>query len=134
MENMEKKVRITKAQRFEDIKALLQGKPISYETDVEVAIEFLNHEIELLAKKNNNTTGEKKLTSTQKENETYKEMILDYLSTCDENGATCTQIFKEVPELSQYSSQKVGALCRQLKLASKVVSTEIKGRTYFKLA
>lgn len=131
MQNTEKKIRITKAQRFEDIKAMLNGEPVTYGTDVATAVEVIDHEIELLAKKNSGDT--KKQTATQKENEGYKEQILEFLAGCD-TGVTCSQIFKAIPALSDFSNQKVSALCRQLKLAGRVTSYEEKGKTLFKLA
>lgn len=130
----EKKIRVTKAQRFEDIKALLNGEAVTYGTTIEVACEVLDHELELLAKKN--AGGDKKMTPTQKENEGYKEQILEFLAGLpeDSQGVTCTEILKGVPVLSDFSNQKVSALVRQLKNAGRVVSTEVKGKALFSLA
>lgn len=113
----EKKVRITKVQRFEDIKALLTGEPVTYGTTVDIAVTVIDHELELLAKKNS-STGDKKLTPTQQENEALKEQIVEYLSTLpdDTDGVTCTEILKSVPALTDFSNQKVAALVRQLKM------------------
>ena len=61
------KTRITKAMRFEDIKAMLNGQPVTYGTTTEDAVDFIEYEVALLAKKN---SGEnKKQTKTQQENE-----------------------------------------------------------------
>ena len=49
---MEKAKKVTKAQRFEDIKALLTGEDVVYGTDVDTALAVIDHELELLAKKN----------------------------------------------------------------------------------
>lgn len=127
----EKKIRITKSQRFEDIIAMLNGEPVKYGTDSTMAIEVLTHEMELLAKKNNSDT--KRQTAAQKENEGYKELIIEFLSI-KPDGATCSEVLKGIPALSDYSNQKVSALLRQLKLASRVVTAEVKGKTYFSLA
>lgn len=131
----EKKVRITKAQRFEDIKALLTGEPVTYGTTVDIAVTVIDHELELLAKKNSGT-GDKKLTPTQQENEALKEQIVEFLSTLpdDADGATCTEILKSVPALADFSNQKVAALVRQLKMAGRVVATEKKGKSLFRMA
>ena len=48
---MEKTPRITKAMRFEDIKALLNGQPVSYGTSIEDAVNFIDYEMNLLTKK-----------------------------------------------------------------------------------
>lgn len=127
---MEKTTRITKAMRFEDIKALLNGQPVTYGTSIEDAVDFIDHEVNLLAKKN---SGEnKKPTKAQEENEGYKALILEFLT--DKNGVTCTDILKGVPVLSEFSNQKISALMRQLRLAGKVTVDEVKGKSLFRLA
>lgn len=131
----EKKVRITKAQRFEDIKALLNGDPVTYGTTPETAVIVIDHELELLAKKNSGS-GDKKLTQTQQENEALKEQIMEFLAGLpeDTDGVTCTEILKSVPALADFSNQKVAALVRQLKMAGRVVATEKKGKSLFRMA
>lgn len=131
----EKKVRITKAQRFEDIKALLNGDSVTYGTTPEIAVTVIDHELELLAKKNSGS-GDKKLTQTQQENEVLKEQIMEFLAGLpeDTDGVTCTEILKSVPALADFSNQKVAALVRQLKMADRVVATEKKGKSLFRIA
>lgn len=126
---MEKTTRITKAMRFEDIKALLNGQPVTYGTTIEQAVEFIDKELDLLARKN---SGDKKPTKVQEENEGYKALILEFL--IDKNGVTCTDILKGVPALSEFSNQKISALMRQLRLAGKVTVDEVKGKSLFRLA
>lgn len=130
----EKKIRITKAQRFEDIIAMLNGESVKYGTDVPTAVEVLNHEMELLARKNNSDS--KKQTAAQKENEGYKALILEYLATLpdDSKGATCTEVMKSVPEFADFNNQKISALMRQLRIAERVVCEEVKGKSMFRLA
>lgn len=131
---MEKTTRITKAMRFEDIKALLNGDTVTHGTSLDDAISFIDHEVELLARKN--SSGEKKQTAAQKENEGYKALILEYLATLpdDSKGVTCTEIMKSVPEFADFNNQKISALVRQLKLAERVVGEEVKGKSLFRLA
>lgn len=131
----EKKIRITKAQRFEDIKALLTGEAVTYGTTVDIAVGVIDHELELLAKKNS-STGNKKLTPTQQENEALKEQIVEFLSTLpdDSDGMTCTEILKSVPALTDFSNQKVAALVRQLTEAHRIVATKKKGKSLFRMA
>lgn len=124
------KTRITKAMHFEDIKAMLNGQPVTYGTTIEQAVEFIDKELGLLARKN---SGEnKKPTKVQEENEGYKALILEFLT--DKNGVTCTDILKGVPALSEFSNQKISALMRQLRLAGKVTVEEVKGKSLFRLA
>lgn len=127
---MEKTTRITKAMHFEDIKALLNGQPVTYGTTIEQAVEFIDKELGLLARKN---SGEnKKPTKAQEENEGYKALILEFLA--DKDGVTCTDVLKGVPTLSEFSNQKISALMRQLRLAGKVTVEEVKGKSLFRLA
>lgn len=128
------KTRITKAMHFEDIKAMLNGQPVTYGTTIEQAVEFIDKELGLLARKN---SGEnKKQTKTQKENEGYKALILEFLATLpdDKDGVTCTEIIKGVTEFEGFSTQKISPLVRQLMAADKVTKTEAKGKSLFRLA
>lgn len=127
------KTRITKAMRFEDIKALLNGETVTYGTTVEQAVEFIDKEMGLLARKN---SGDKKSTKTQQENKKYKVLICDFLANKPEEkkGYTCTEVIKLVPELNEFSTQKIAPLMRQLENAGKVAREEVKGKTLFHLA
>ncbi len=121
--------RVTKAQRFSDIKALLNGENVTYGTTVKEAVKFIDKELSLLAKKN---SGEKKLTDKQKDNEGYKAQILDFLT--NNPGVTCTIIQKGIPEFAEFNNQKVAALVRQLTEAGQVVKVMEKGKALFSLA
>lgn len=125
--------RVTKAMRYTDLKALLNGETPTYGTTVEQAIEFIDKEMGLLARKN---SGDKKPTKTQQENEKYKVLIMEFLANKpdDKQGYTCTEIIKAVPELNEFSTQKVAPLMRQLENADKVAREEVKGKTLFHLA
>lgn len=127
------KTRITKAMRFEDIKALLNGETVTYGTTVEQAVEFIDKEMGLLARKN---SGDKKPTKTQQENEKCKVLICDFLANKPEEkkGYTCTEVIKLVPELNEFSTQKIAPLMRQLENVGKVAREEVKGKTLFHLA
>lgn len=125
--------RVTKAQRFADIKAILSGEPITYGTTIDEAMGFIDNEISLLAKKN---SGEHKMTSTQAQNEVFKELIINYMcgSHIDPNGVTCSDINKGIPELTEFNNQKISSLMRQLKSAGRVKDHKVKGKTLFVLA
>ena len=122
--------RVTKSQRFEDTIALLTGKPVQYGTTVAEAVAVLRKEQEQLAKKN---SSDKKPTKTQEENEGYKALIIDFLSTQAE-GVTVTIIQKGVPEFEGFNNQKVAALVRQLVEAGKVQKQVVKGKSLFLIA
>lgn len=121
--------RITKAMRFEDIKALLNGGDVSHGTTIEDALAFCDAELALLAKKN---TSDKKPTKTQEQNEGYKALILDYLRGQSE-GVTCTDVQKSVTEFADFNNQKIAALMRQLVDAGKVSKAVVKGKALFSI-
>ena len=129
----DKKVRITKAQRFSDIKAILMGEDTKYTTTLEDAIAFIDRELELLAKKNSKTDSGKSVAE-QAQLEQDKADILDYLGTLDpeSKGVTCTEIVNITPRFK--NNQIVSYLVRQLKAENRVVSQTYKGKTLISLA
>lgn len=114
--------KMTKREKFEMLMAIPEVKSNP------VLSEFIDHELELLAKKN---TSEKKPTAVQVANEALKQTIMDVLN---ENGGlmTVTDIQKSCEELAVLSNQKVSALIRQLKDDGKVEKIEDKRKSYFK--
>ena len=92
-------------------------------------IAFIDHELELLAKKN---SAEKKPTAQQVANEGIKAAIVAGMAP--NRLYTITEIQKEIPECAEMSNQKVSALVRQLKDAGLVIKTEDKRKSYFSLA
>lgn len=113
--------KMTKAQMFALIKEVEGVK----ENDAMVA--FIDHELELLAKKSAN----KKPTKTQEENEVIKTEILGVLTN---EGMTVTEIQGKSDTLGGLSNQRVSALLRQLVDAEKVVKVVDKKKSYFSLA
>ena len=111
--------KMTKREMFEQIKSHLTDP-------AEVA--FVEHELELLAKKN---SGEKKPTAQQVANESLKQTIIEVLT---DNGGlmTVTDVQKSCEELSVLSNQRVSALLRQLKDDGKVERVEDKRKAFFK--
>jgi predicted RNA-binding protein (virulence factor B family) len=115
--------KITKRERFE---SLLNMVEVQADPGM---VEFINHELELLAKKN---SSEKKPTAQQVANEAIKQAIIDGMER--DHLYTITDIQKNVPECADLSNQKVSALVRQLKDDGVVVKTEDKRKSYFSLA
>jgi hypothetical protein len=138
MATTEKTVRITKAMRFEDIKSMLWGSEVQNGTSVQEAVDFLDREIALLAKKNSRSSGSKKPTAEQEANAIFKAHILEFLGTlpADSDGVTCTEIQKAVPGLENWQVQKTSQLMLQLgdKGSGQVINQKIKGKSLFKLA
>ena len=119
---MEKQKKMTKKDMFAQI--------LSHTTD-KAEREFLEHEMELLAKKN--ATATKTLTPTQKANEDTKSAIVEFLAESGK-GLTITDMIKQVPACAELSNQKVSALVRQLCDTLVLVRYEEKGKAYFKVA
>jgi hypothetical protein len=117
--------RITKAQKF----AMLKAIPAVAENAM--LVEFIDHEIDLLSKKN---AGEKKLTPQQVANEAFKQAILDAMTADPKRLFTITEIVKEVPACADLTNQRVSALMRQLIEAKVVVRIEDKRKAFFRLA
>ena len=115
--------KITKRERFESLLTLSQ-----VQADPGM-VEFINHELELLARKN---SSEKKPTAQQVANEAIKQAIVDGMER--DHFYTITDIQKNVPECAELSNQKITALVRQLKEDGLVVKTEDKRKSYFSLA
>lgn len=102
-------------------------------------VDFCNHQIELLDKKSNGSTG---LTKVQKENEIIKDIILKELAKYQgENGVTITDLMKQSDVLSSYvteagnnlTNQKMSALMKKL-VDEKIVSrTTDKKKSYFQI-
>ena len=116
--------KLTKKEKFEMLKAI----PAVQENGM--LIEFINHEIELLAKKG--AGGEKKMTATQKVNEGVKTTIMESM----EPGQlySISDMIKQFDCCMDMSNQRVNALVRQLLKAELVDRIEVKRRAYFALA
>ena len=113
----------TKREKFEMLMAIAEVKANP------ILSEFIEHEIELLAKKN---STEKKPTAQQTENAGIKDIIIEVL-TDEEKGMTISAMQKKNADLGEYSNQKISALVRQMILDGIVEKTEEKGKAYFRL-
>ena len=113
--------KMTKKDYFEQIKA-----KYNLSTD---EIAFIDHEIELLEKKN---SADKKPTAQQVANKSTQEAILANMA--DGQMYTITDLIKTVPECADMTNQRVSALVRQLVTDGAVVRIEDKRKAYFKKA
>lgn len=118
--------KMTKREKFEMLKA------IPAVADNSLLVEFIDHELELLAKKNASATGERKLTETQKVNETIKDGILEGMA--DNRLYTITELIKEVPACAGLTNQKVSAIVRQMYDCSNPTIEKVvdKRKSYFR--
>ena len=84
---------------------------------------FINHELELLDKKNSKST----MTKTQTENENIKKVIVNALTEIS-TPVTITELQKRCIDLENYSNQKISALLKQLvdnEIVKKVVEKRV---------
>ena len=118
--------KITKRETFTEIVEILKG------LGKERLVGVMEHELELLAKKN--ASGNGKLTATQKENEVIKEEIVKSLAVNPDRLYTITEMLKEFDCCKPYTNQKISALLKQLIADGKVEKIVEKRKSYFKLA
>lgn len=113
--------KLTKRDHFNHLLSLPEVK------SNDVLVDFINHEIELLDRKN---SSEKKPTATQVANDGIKTAILNGM----EEGKlyTITDLIKSIPEIADLTNQKVSALVRQL-MPEYIEKIEDKRKSYFRL-
>ena len=116
--------KMTKREKFE----MLATIPAVAENDM--LMEFISHELDLLAKKNTSSTGEKKLTATQLANEGLKSEILDMMDM--DTLYSIDQMIKTFPCCAELSTSKVSAMLTQLIKAEKVERVADKRKAYFR--
>ena len=114
--------KMTKAQKF----AMLRAIPAVAENAM--LVEFIDHEVELLSKKN---SAEKKPTAQQVANAGIVTAIIEGMEP--NRLYTVTEVIKSIPQCADLTNQRVSALLRQLVEAGKVKRTEDKRKAYFSL-
>lgn len=114
--------KITKAQKF----AMLKAIPAVAEN--EMLVEFIDHEMELLAKKN---SADKKPTAQQTANAEIAKAIVETMSAEPNRLFTITEIIKSVPACAELTNQRVSAIVRGL-IDVSVERVEEKRKAYFR--
>lgn len=114
--------KITKREMFEAIKAVL--------TD-EAQIAFIDHELELLAKKNAYKSD--KPTKVQTANVALKERIIAIMASEPNRLFTASEVLKALDD-EALSGSKVTAMLTQLKNDGVIVRTEDKRKAFFQIA
>ena len=98
----------------------------------EKLVKFIEHELDLLAKKN--ASGEGKKTATQIANDEIKNGIVEFLENEPNRLMTVSEMIKEIECCKPYVNQKISALVKQLKDEGRIVKIEEKRKSYFKIA
>lgn len=113
--------KMTKRDYFNELLAIAEVK------ENKAMVDFINHELELLEKKNASKSST--MTKEQKANAELKDQIVSEM----ENGKryTITDMLKELPCCEGYTNQKIGALVRQLVAEGVLVRVEDKRKAYF---
>ena len=93
-------------------------------------VKFIEHELELLAKKNA-SASDRKPTAVQIANEGIKATILENMKP--NQLYTITDFIKNIAELNDLTNQRVSALVRQLMNDGKVERIEDKRKAYFRI-
>lgn len=116
--------KMTKREKFEMLKALNEVK------ENPMLVDFIEHELELLARKN--ASGEKKLSASQVANEGIKSEILEEMSVNPNRLYSISEMIKVFECCKELTNQKISALIRQLVADGKVERVEEKRKAYFR--
>ena len=120
--------RLTKKDYFEMIKGVCADR-----TDI---VDFCNHEIELLSRKNSKSGA----TKTQKENEIVANMLVEELAKIGK-PITITDLMNTSENVKNYTlengnnltNQKISAIFKQLVESQKIVKVVDKKKSYFSI-
>lgn len=122
--------KFTKTELFNRLSAIVSSASIE-DTEKDRLVNFIAHEVELIAKKRASKTE----TPQERNNTTTMELILEAL-TDKTSGMTITELTK-VPNIAAIegnSTHRISALVTKLKNAGKVTRVEVKGVAFFFLA
>lgn len=92
-------------------------------------VEFIEHELELLAKKN---SAEKKPTAQQVANAGVAEAILSHMGAEPNRLFTITELIKEVPACAELTNQRVSAIVRGM-IGVSIERIEEKRKAFFRV-
>lgn len=120
--------RLTKKDYFEMIKGVCADR-----TDI---VDFCNHEIELLSRKNSKSGA----TKTQKENEIVANMLVEELAKVGK-PITITDLMNTSDTIKNYTlengnnltNQKISAIFKQLVESQRIVKVVDKKKSYFSI-
>ena len=121
--------KMTKKDYFATIRSYIETTGLTKlgEVPADEVLAFIDHEVELLSKKN---SAEKKPTAVQIANEGIKQAIVNGMEP--DKLYTITDIIKSVPECADLTNQRVSALVRQL-MPEYIERVEEKRKAYFRL-
>lgn len=115
--------KMTKREWYAVLVGIVEGSDYA---DKDGALDFINHEVELLAKK----SGKTGKTKVQKENEVLVEQVFDELVTMGK-PMTVTELQGASEFFAQFSNQKLSALLKKLKDAERIDKVVEGKKSYF---
>ena len=115
--------KLTKREKFEMVAKIKEV------AENPILAEFIEHELELLAKKNSADRG---LNSNQKANEKIKDAILEEMANAPNRLFSITEMIKNFECCKELSLPKVTALVSQLVKADLIERLEEKRKAFFK--
>lgn len=126
---MEKAKKVTKREYFAQLREVVADNP--------ELVAFIDHEVELLNKKNSGNSQ----TKTQKENAVIAEMLVEELAKAGK-PITITDLMNESEVIQNYvlengnrlTNQKISAIFKQLGEANRIVKVTDKKKSYFSVA
>lgn len=126
---MEKAKKVTKREYFAQLREVVADNP--------ELVAFIDHEVELLNKKNSGNSQ----TKTQKENAVIAEMLVGELAKAGK-PITITDLMNESEVIQNYvlengnrlTNQKISAIFKQLGEANRIVKVTDKKKSYFSVA
>lgn len=124
--------KITKAMKFADVKAILNGETPVHGCSLDELIDFIDNEIALLAKKN--APNSKAKTKANAENEARKTAILEVLTAEPNRLFTATEIVAVLNDPVNMTSQRVSSLLTAMVAEGTVEKSTEKRKSYYRLA
>ena len=120
--------KMTKKDYFTTIRSYIETAGLTKlgEVPADDVLAFIEHELELLAKKN---SADKKPTAVQIANESIKDAIYEGMEP--NRLYTITELIKEIPECADLTNQRVSALIRQM-MPERIERVEEKRKAYFR--
>lgn len=116
--------KMTKKEMFAMVIAVVENAEVENRAEM---LEFLNHEVDLLAKKSSKS-GE---TKKQKENKVLADQLFSALAEMSEPLTISDFQEKSTHEVATLSNQKLSALLKMLIAEGRVVKTIEKKRSFF---
>ena len=115
--------KMTKVEKFAVLRSLVEA---SEDANKDMLVEFIDHEVELLEKKN---SADRKPTPQQVANQTLQAAIYEGM----ERGKlyTITDLIKTIPACADMTNQRVSAVVRQM-IGTQIERVEEKRKAYFK--